>query len=122
MNTRTLPLLLMVALFVGCSSVRHTTSGEPIYFAGTREYQRKLQTLAITPEQARERVAEHVRASRPDSPMLLLIGIHQVIVGDSFVFAMPHKTDVVLSGYYVDGHTGAVSERSEGRAHYPKKT
>jgi uncharacterized protein YfaT (DUF1175 family) len=113
---------MTVALFIGCSSVRHTPKGEPIYFSGTREYQRKIETLALTAEQARERVAEYVSARRPDSPYKLLIGQHQVIVGDSFVFAMKDKMDVVLSGYYVDGHTGTVTERQEGRTRYPKKT
>lgn len=121
MKTRTLLLLMTVALLIGCSSVRHTATGEPIYFSGTREYQRKIETFTLTEGQARERVAEYVRARRPDSPYRLLIGQHQVIVGDCFVFAMKDKVDVVLSGYYVDGYTGTVTERQEGRTHYPKK-
>lgn len=125
MNTRTFALLMILGVFAGCSSVRHTATGETIYFTGTRAYQHKVQTLALTVEQARERVATHLAATRPPpaSPKLgYLIVIHQVLVGDCFVFAMPHKADIILSGYYVDGHTGVVTERQDGRTHYPKKT
>jgi len=124
MNAHLLPALVGLALFAGCSSVRHTATGEPIYFTGTRAYERKAQAFTLTVEQARERVAAYLTATRPPpaSPKVIHpIGIHQVIVGDSFVFVMPHMKDVVLSGYYVDGYTGAVTERQEGRTRYPKK-
>ena len=124
MNAHIFPLMMLVAAFTGCSSVRRTSTGEPIYFAGTPEYQRKLETFSLTVAEAKDRVASYLAATRPPptNPKLgYLIGNHQVIVGDCFVFAMPDKVDIILSGYYVDGHTGAVTERQDGRTSYPKK-
>lgn len=124
MNARVFLILMLAAVFTGCSSVRRTSTGDPIYFVGTQQYQHKVETLTLTEAQAKDRVAAYLASTRPPptNPKLgYLIGKHQVIVGDCFVFAMPDKADIILSGYYVDGNTGAVTERQEGRTSYPKK-
>lgn len=117
MNADMLAAVVGLSLVAGCSSVRHTATGERIHSSGSRAHDRKAQALTLTVERARGRVAAYLTATRPPAASPKLghhIGIHQVIFGDSLVFAMPHMKDVVLSGYSVDGHTGAVTEDQEG--------
>jgi hypothetical protein len=113
--------LLVAGLFStsGCTTKR-TASGERIYFTRTAAYDRKLHTFALSEQQARDRVAEFVRTERgTNAPEKIFIGGHMVIVGECFVFSPPRKADVSLSGYYVDGHTGQVTLRSEGYTTLP---
>lgn len=102
----------------GCTTKR-TASGERIYFTHTVAYDRKLRTLTLTEQQARERVAEFVRAEQGTDSAKIFIGDQMIIVGDCFVFSPPRKADISLGGYYVDGHTGAVTRRSEGNVTLP---
>ena len=117
----TIPRLLTFGCFLvavllcisGCTTKR-TASGERIYFKHTSAYDRKLRTLTLTEQQAKER-AELVRAERGVEGFT----DHCAIVGDCFVFSSPRKADVSLVGYYVDGHTGRVTQRSEGYVTLP---
>ena len=111
---------LFIAVMLGLSActTKRTASGEHIYFTGTSAYDRKLRTLDLTVQQAKDRVADYLRVHRADSRPIF-IGDHIVIVGDCFVFSLPQKADVSLMGYYVDGHTGEVRERREGYVSLP---
>jgi hypothetical protein len=112
--------LLVAGLVITSScTTKRTVSGEHIYFTHTAAYDRKLRTLTLTEQQARERAVEFVRAERGADTGKIFIGDHMVIVGDCFVFSQPRKADVSLSGYYVDGHTGQVTRRSEGNITLP---
>ena len=107
-------LWLAILYGSGCTTKR-TASGERIYFTQTAAYDQKVRTFALTEQQARDRVAEFVRTERgTNTPQKIFIGEHMAIVGDCFVFSPPRKADVSLGGYYVDGHTGQVTLRSEG--------
>ena len=113
--------LLVAGLFItsGCTTKR-TASGERIYFTQTAAYDQKVRTFVLTEQQARDRVAEFVRTERgTNAPQKIFIGDHMAIVGDCFVFSPPRKADVSLGGYYVDGHTGQVTQRSEGYTTLP---
>ena len=122
MSARFLICLMLVAVLAGCSTGRRTSTGEPIYFVGTQQYQRKLETLTLSSEQARDRVASFVTATRlPSNTSKVLIGEHRVIVGDCFVFSLQGKVGITLSGYYVDGHTGVVTKRQGEQTSLPKK-
>src|SRR6266516_5661849 len=98
---------LAVMLGLSACTTKRIASGERVYFTGTSAYDRKLRTLALTEQQAKDRVADYLRVRRGDSGPLF-IGNHTVIVGDCFVFSPPQKADVSLMGYYVDGHKGEV--------------
>ena len=111
---------LFIAVMLGLSActTKRTASGERIYFSGTFAYDRKLRTLDLTVQQAKDRVADYLRVHRPDLGPIF-VGEHMVIVGDCFVFSPPRKAGVSLMGYYVDGHTGEVRERGEGYVTLP---
>lgn len=103
----------------GCTTKR-TASGERIYFTQTAAYNQKVRTFAVTEQQARDRVAEFVRAEQGTSALeKIFVGDHMVIVGDCFVFSPMRKADVSLGGYYVDGHTGQVTRQSKGYTTLP---
>src|SRR5437762_7214140 len=72
-------LLLAVILSLSACTTKRTVSGERIYFTGTSAYDRKLRTLDLSEQQAKDRVTDYLRARRGDSgPMF--IGDHMVIV------------------------------------------
>ena len=72
-------LLLAVILGLSACTTKRAASGERIYFTGTSAYDRKLRTLDLSEQQAKDRVTDYLRARRGDSgPMF--IGDHMVIV------------------------------------------
>ena len=105
-------------LGLSACTTKRAASGERIYFTGTSAYDRKLRTLDLSEQQAKDRVTDYLRARRGDSGPIF-IGDHMVIVGDCFVFSAPQKAGVSLIGYYVNGHTGEVTERREGHVTLP---
>ncbi len=111
-------LFIVVMLGLSACTTKQIASGERIYFTGTSAYDRKLRTLDLTVQQAKDRVADYLCVHRADSGRIF-IGEHMVIVGDCFVFSTPRKADVSLMGYYVNGHTGEVTERREGYVSLP---
>ena len=111
-------LFIALMLCLSACTTKRTASGERIYFIGTSAYDRKLRTLDLTVQQAKDRVADYLPVHRADSGQIF-IGDHTCIVGDCFVFSPPRKADVSLMGYYVDGRTGEVRERREGYVTLP---
>lgn len=90
--------------------------GQHILFRGTKDYARKVAELPISPEEARERLNSwrEDRIDPEDRPLyagLHYVGLHDVLVGDCYVFSQHHKQGVSLTGYYVNGKTGEVERR-----------
>ena len=114
--------LILAGLLAGCSSPRHPTSTEQIYFAGTSGYFRKAATLRLSLTQAREIITEFAR--RPENTNdLIFVKYHPAIVGNCYLFTTPRKSGHMnLGGHYVDGFTGAVSFRPGGVVPIPMLT
>ncbi len=115
-------ILSLTALLAGCLSHPPGKPSEPsVCWTGTAAYERRVQTLSVSPEQARERLAASLRARSPDaSPKLVPVGLHRCLVDDAYHFYLPVKTgDIPLSGYYVDGHSGAVEFRQVTQTLHP---
>ena len=92
-----------------------------IYYVGTEEYGRKVAGLKLSPEDARQLLAQQTSVEGPSSGKLQSIyGSHQLIVGDCYHFFMKQKTgEIPLAGYYVDGNTGKIEFRQiEGSVPY----
>lgn len=113
---------------LGCTT-KKTASGERVFFKDTAAYNRKLAKLKLNEHQARIKCEEYfkheefltanrIRISTPPAGTFVN-NYHTVIVGDCFVFSFPRKADVDLGGYYVDGNTGKVTKRDEGRVTLP---
>jgi hypothetical protein len=111
--------ILSICCTLGCTT-KKTASGERVFFKNTAAYNRKLAKLKLNEHQARINYEEYLSTNKIRIPPAgIFDNYHAVIVGDCFVFSFPRKANVDLSGYYVDGHTGKVSERDEGRVNPP---
>jgi hypothetical protein len=102
---------------VSCSGLSsRSAGGQPaVHFAGTPGYERKAATFRISLEQARTRVAQHIRsASGGSDTSPAFSGAHAVIVGECYHFFLPRKDGgIPWAGYYVDGHSGEVLFRAQ---------
>ena len=72
-------LIILLRAFPRCGArpvrVHHKAnrvSGERIYFTGTSAYDRKLRTLALTEQQAKDRVADYLRMRRGESGPIVI--------------------------------------------------
>jgi hypothetical protein len=113
--------LLVTLLSLTSCVTKQTASGAVVYFAGTSAYARKARTLTLSPQQAKVCLIRYLSQANPNDPQVGVARFHSAIVDDCFVFSYPRKADVSLRGYYVDGHTGEVSDRNEGFATLPLK-
>lgn len=78
-----------------------------ILWPGTSAYDEKVATLVLSPAAAHTALVEKTR-THPDrffdrTPIFLL--------GDQYFFAEPHKAEIRLQGFYVDGTTGRIEYR-----------
>jgi hypothetical protein len=104
---------------LGCTT-KKTASGERVFFKDTAAYNRKLAKLKLNEHQARIKCEEFLTANRIRiSPSPAGTFFDNYLVGDCFVFSFPRKADVDLGGYFVDGNTGNVTKRDEGRVTPP---
>jgi len=80
---------------------------ETVLWPGTSAYDQKVGTLRLSPAAAHSTLVEKTR-THPDrffdpTPIFVL--------GDEYFFAEPHKTEIRLQGFYVDGNTGRIEYR-----------
>ena len=120
----TLVLSTICVVTTSCStgaSARRDTSKGVVTYERTPEYTNKVSRLKVKPRQARDIVAEHIRAERnaPESQKVL-IGVHSVLLNDSYHFYQKQMVGgIPLTGYYVDGHNGKVEfKKVEGSVPY----
>lgn len=115
--------LALLCSIAACRTAKPAARVGPIYYAGTPEYAAQQKTFEIRYEDARARVAKFIRAQNPQAPDAadVPVGLHMLIIGESYQFYQPAKSlRIPLTGYYVNGHTGAVEfRRVHGRAPAP---
>ena len=100
-------------------------STNAIHHVRTQDYEAKVKTFKVQPDEARNLLADFIRSQRTNSAagVKVAIGQHSIIVGDAYHFYNPTKTKgIPLTGYYVGGNTGKVEFRKlEGSVAYPKQ-
>ncbi len=112
---------------VSCCTATNPTkmNTNAIHHLGTQDYEAKVKTFKVQPDEARNLLADFIRNQRTNSApaVKVAIGQHSLIVGNAYHFYNPTKTKgIPLSGYYVDGNTGKVEFRKvEGSVPYPKQ-
>jgi hypothetical protein len=111
---------LWIAIGCGQSTPTESQNGashrKEIYRVGTKEYADKITQFRLTLAEAKERVVTHKRQSGLNPDAKVLVGDHQLIVGDEYLFSVPDKMGISLNGYYVNGMTGEVTRRvDQGR-------
>jgi hypothetical protein len=117
-------VVLLASISCSTGTPRQTNmSTNAICYVGSNEYQEKVKSFNVTPEEARNLLEEHIRGQRAAAApsQKVAIGAHSIIVGSAYHFYMPTKTGgIPLTGYYVDGNTGKVEFRNlEGSVPYP---
>lgn len=114
-------LLIVVMTLVGCAPNRYAVETsdarqrEDVYLKGTPEYDRKVATMRLSPEEAAERGRQWVASRRGAEDGAAYLGRHDLIADGCYVFSPPDKQGYPLYGYYVDGNTEAVETRQGGR-------
>lgn len=94
-------------------------NGEPVYLNPSKEFDLKSEQFKISPERAQKIALEYRRSQQPNIRMHVL-GPLVAIVGDFYVFAIPEKDGLSLSGVYVHGNKGKVEERIVDKQKYTK--
>lgn len=97
---------------------------DAICYVGTTDYEAKVNSFKVQPDDARNRLADFIASQRGNpaaSGAKVAIGEHSIIVGDAYHFYSPTKTGgIPLTGYYVDGNTGSVEFKVvDGSVPYP---
>lgn len=96
---------------MGCFERKDRRMDDSVYYKGTPAYEQKIAAFTITEEQAFTMAYEFRRVKKGYPPgKWVFVGRHDIIVGDSYVFAAPDKLGYLLRGIYVNGKTGEVSE------------
>lgn len=125
-------VIILSTLIVGCSCVSNKNkreSSSSILAVGSTAYSRKVKSFDISLEEAKKIVANRAippaqspalealkSAAPPDRrPSPSFIGTHFLIVDDYYLFSVPDKRGVSLSGYYVHGRTGVLREGNFSR-------
>lgn len=106
---RTLVVLFLAILIctnMGCKR-NFSQNHLEIAWRGSKRYDEIVSSLEISPQKARSLVTSVLANNRQQvfdqEPVM--------IVGSCYLFTVPGKTETRVSGYYVNGHTGAVEYR-----------
>ena len=99
-------LLVMVFICLAASGCRNPVKRAPANaFPGSAEYDKRVSSFKITPNQAYSIAEEEART---DNRMQYLSRRPTVIVKRWYVFSLPRASGADLQGYHVNGDTGAV--------------
>ena len=105
------PAVLWMLLLVGGSAVAEE-SVVPVVFAGDGAFVEKVASFALSPDQAHAIAGKFIcpgKATGFDASPTM-------IVGDSYVFNVPRKRSIPLTGIYIDGNSGDFECRVSSRS------
>lgn len=107
--------LLTLFLVLGCGAAGSSNKklrSDDIYFKGTKIYEDKLKTLDMNEEDAKRVLEGYLRKESGNANRPVALGVHEVIIGDEFLFSVPDKLGGInLSGYYINGKSREVHEK-----------
>lgn len=108
-----LPAIVAAALLSGCRADK-LDDGAALLWPDSGDYTKKIESFKITPDQAHKIAAEAAAKqdwnALGDKPLL--------IVGEDYLYGSPGSRGVWLTGFYVNGQTGAVEFRKVDRMVY----
>ena len=100
-------ILLVASMGCQCNPLPQDSAeggNEIVFVLDEEEYQEKLASFNLSPEDAAKRAASFGQ-DLTESPIAAL-GTMYLIIGDDFVFSNPSKDGISLTGVYVNGLTG----------------
>lgn len=104
-------LTCLVSLpLVSCASESHHVHGHDIYIIPSQAFDKAASAFTINKDQALALALKYRAAQRPDI-RIHVIGSLAGIVDKCYVFSLPQKDGIPLSGIYVNGDSGAVEEK-----------
>lgn len=104
--------ILGVVLALSASAC--TSSGKcapDVLWRGTEAYESALMKFELSPEDAKQAIIAYERNQRATASTrssTIFVGEHYVVWKNDYVFSLPNKQGVSLSGHYVNGFSGEV--------------
>lgn len=114
--------IILTAIYFLLAGCGQNAANEIIYIQDKAVYGKKVASFKVTYAQAVDIAAKFsvkrikeiygvIEFIRPPVEPKPFIGKHYVLYGDHYVFSLPDKMYVILTGYYVHGMTGKVEYR-----------
>jgi hypothetical protein len=100
---------VVLLFFSGCYKRTKKEDENDIVFIKTPEYENKIKEFKISPEVAKTIMIKELLKQAGNKQQYIYLKKHRFIWKDFYVFSnYKRKTGIPLSGYHVNGKTGAI--------------